>query len=397
MNKNLLLLIALIFTTQIFSQQDGYWDKDRATSKEIIVSARERFVVKSEDLPVGTTEIVYRITVLDDNQQLANSLASVLKAIPDPTGISQGSAGALFLLSKVSGDDKCKYAVFTTNALALAYKGNGKTDRACWFQNTPVNKDAKVLSVGKSSCLQPNSTNVWFAFDSKNWIMNQKIILEIVPWVDTKLSRGWNIVNRKTILNQCKTSETAKKFQNSDEYCVCLLDKMQKEYRFQEFQSLLDIEKDKRIKDLAASCITETTNSLNDNQRSIALNFAKAGKYNEAITILIPIINSGKAIITDYNFLGELYIYTKQFGKALKTLKSGESLDASELSIQLNLAHTYMFLDDVNASKKIHKRYKEQNINATESWKEKAKLDFDMFTQKSLPTDNFKKILRVFE
>lgn len=94
--KYFLFLILLISATNAFSQQDGFWDKDRATSKEIIVNARDRIVIKSEDLPVGTTEIVYRITVLDENQQLANSLASVLKAIPDPTGISQGSAGALF-------------------------------------------------------------------------------------------------------------------------------------------------------------------------------------------------------------------------------------------------------------------------------------------------------------
>jgi hypothetical protein len=114
------LLFLLLLSLNSFAQQDGFWDKDRATNKEIVVNARDRIVVKSEDFPVGTTEIVYRITVLDENQQLANSLASVLKAIPDPTGISQGSAGALFLLSKVSGDDKCQYAIFTTNALATA-------------------------------------------------------------------------------------------------------------------------------------------------------------------------------------------------------------------------------------------------------------------------------------
>jgi hypothetical protein len=35
------------------------------------------------------------------------------KSDSDPTGISQGSAGAVFILSKISGDDKCKYAVFS--------------------------------------------------------------------------------------------------------------------------------------------------------------------------------------------------------------------------------------------------------------------------------------------
>ena len=64
------------------------------------------------DLPVGTTEFVYRITVLDENQKLTSSLVSVLKAIPDPSGISQGTAGAIHLTSAISGDDKCTFALF---------------------------------------------------------------------------------------------------------------------------------------------------------------------------------------------------------------------------------------------------------------------------------------------
>ena len=123
-----LLFISISFQA-VFAQKDGYWDKERAITKEIVVSARDRIVLKTEDFPEGTTEVVYRITLLDENQQLANSLVSVLKSIPDPTGISQGSAGAVFLLSKISGDDKCKYAIFSNEVLASEYKESGKTYR----------------------------------------------------------------------------------------------------------------------------------------------------------------------------------------------------------------------------------------------------------------------------
>jgi tetratricopeptide (TPR) repeat protein len=397
--KYFLFLILLISATNAFSQQDGFWDKDRATSKEIIVNARDRIVIKSEDLPVGTTEIVYRITVLDENQQLANSLASVLKAIPDPTGISQGSAGALFLLSKVSGDDRCKYAIFSTNALATAYKTDGKTNKACLYQNNPVNKDAKVLSVGKSACLQPNTTNLWFAFESKNWIMNQKIMLEIVPWVDTKLSRGWNLQNRKTVLSQCKATATAKILQNSDDYCVCILGKLQKEYKFQEFQNLMSIEKSKTFKDYGNSCLTETgtVNLINDSKRVEASNLAKQGKYGEAIALLLPIINSGKATVSDYNAIGIHYIFTKQYDKAIKFLKEGEKQDNSELLVKLNLAHAYLLNDNFKEAKSIHKKYQLQNVTDSLSWREKVKLDFEAFSKAGLPSDDFDRVIRVIE
>lgn len=401
MNKKYLFqfIVMLVFAVNSNTQQDGYWDKDRSTTKEIIVNARDRIVVKTEDFPVGTTEIVYRITVLDENQQLANSLISVLKAIPDPTGISQGSAGAIFMLSKVAGDDRCKYAVFTTNALAAAYKENGKTDKACLSQNNPVNKDAKILSVDKSSCLEPNTGNLWFAFESKNWIMNQKIILEIVPWVDTKLSRGWNLQNRKTVLNQCKTTETAKKLQSPDEYCICILDKLQKEFKFQEFQNLMLIEKAKTFKAYGNSCLTETgaENSINDNKRTEASNWAKKGKYGESIAALMPLINSGKATVSDYDAIGTYYIYTKQYDKAIKFLKTGEKLDGSELLLKLNLAHAYLLNDNYKEAKSIYKKYELQNVTDSLSWKEKIKLDFEAFQKAGLPSDDFKKVLRIIE
>jgi tetratricopeptide (TPR) repeat protein len=392
-------LILLFFGANSFAQQDGYWDKDRSTVKEIVASARDRIIVKSEDLPVGTTEIVYRITVLDQNQQLANSLISLLKAIPDPTGISQGSAGAVFLLSKVSGDDRCKYAAFTSNALALAYKENGKTDKACLYQNNPVNKDAKTLSVDKSTCMQPNATNLWFGFESKNWIMNQKIILEIVPWVDVKLSRGWNLQNRKMVLGQCKSTEAAKKLQSADEYCICMLDKLQKEFKFQEFQQLMAIEKAKKFKTHDNTCLIESGAeiSLNDNKRIEASNWAKKGKYGEAITTLIPLINSGKATVYDYDAIGTYYIYTKQYDKAIKFLKTGEMLDDAELLLKLNLAHAYLLSDNYKEAKSIYKKYELQNVTDSLSWKEKIKLDFEAFQKAGLPSDDFKKVLRIID
>jgi hypothetical protein len=391
------ILFLLLLSLNSFAQQDGFWDKDRATNKEIVVNARDRIVVKSEDFPVGTTEIVYRITVLDENQQLANSLASVLKAIPDPTGISQGSAGALFLLSKVSGDDKCQYAIFTTNALASAYKNNGKTDKACLIQNNAINKDAKVLSVDNSACLQPNTTNLWFAFLSKNWLLNQRIILEIVPWVDIKLSRGWNLKNRKSVLSQCKTTAIAKNLKTSDEYCVCQLEKIQKAYKFQEFQNLMDIEKANVFKSNSEVCLTEsgTSNAINETSRNEAIEVANQGNYGRAIELLLPIINSGKGSVSDYNAIGINYIYTKQFGKAIKYLKIGETLDTSELLTKLNLAHAYLLNDNYKEAKIIYKKYQFQNVTDSLSWTQKVISDFDSFQKAGLISDDFDRVLRL--
>ena len=106
------ILALLLFTTLTFAQKDGFWDKERAFTKEIKLSSGNRTLVKIDDLPEGASEFVFRILLIDENGKITTSLASILKAIPDPTGISQGTAGAIHLTSAISGDDKCTYALF---------------------------------------------------------------------------------------------------------------------------------------------------------------------------------------------------------------------------------------------------------------------------------------------
>ncbi|PRZ20664.1 tetratricopeptide repeat protein [Flavobacterium granuli] len=391
------MLFISIFYQSAFAQKDGYWDKDRATTKEIVVSARDRILIKTDDFPVGTTELIYRITLLDENQQLASSLVSVLKAIPDPTGISQGSAGAVFVLSKVSGSDKCKYAVFSSSELALEYQKKAKKDKACLVQDTPVSKDAKRLSVDKSACLKPGIENLWFGFESTNWILKQKIILEVVPWVDTKLSRGWSLENRKSIINQCETSALARKLANSDDFCVCIQEKMEKKYKFQEFQKLLAIEQAKVYKDFGNSCFNETgaSRELYNDLRKQAAGFAKKGDYGNAIAQYATIINEGKATVLDYNAIGTNYILTKQYGKAIKFLKEGVKLDDSELLLKLNLAHAYLLNNNYSAAKAIYKEYQTQNVTDSLSWSQKVKLDFETFKKAGLSSGDFDRVLKL--
>ena len=210
MSKKLYFIISLFVVIGSTAQsKDGYWDNIRTTNETIILKAGEKKFIKSANFPEGTTEVVYRITMLDDNQKISSSLVSVLKSIPDPTGISQGTAGAVFLLSTISGDDKCKYAIYQNNSDVENYLKTGKYTNACFVQSKPINKEAKLLSTS-SKCLLGTTENLYFTFESNNWIMNQKIVLEIVPWVDVKSSRGWNSETKKELLAIAQKQEVVK-------------------------------------------------------------------------------------------------------------------------------------------------------------------------------------------
>jgi len=204
--------------------KDGYWDNIRTTNETISLRAGEKKVVKTADFPEGTTEVVYRITLLDDNQKLSSSLVSVLKAIPDPTGISQGAAGAVFLASTISGDDKCKYAIFTDAKISDAFLTNGKTTNACLIQDTPINKEARILKMKGSDCMTLKTQNLYFAIQSDNWVMSEKVILEVVPWVDAKASRGWNSDTKNEIITLSKTLKVYALLTNKETFSVAFLE-----------------------------------------------------------------------------------------------------------------------------------------------------------------------------
>jgi tetratricopeptide (TPR) repeat protein len=220
-----------------------------------------------------------------------------------------------------------------------------------------------------------------------------------VPWVDNKLSRGWTIGNRKQIIDQCKTSNMAQKMTNSDDFCVCILDKIQSKYKFKEFQKLLAVERAKAFKDFGNSCFGETSlsKSVYDDLRKQATVLAKQGKQGEAIMKLTTIINDGKATALDYNAIGNSYLLTKQYGKAIKFLKEGEKLDDSELFIKLNLAHAYLLNNNYSSAKAIYKEYQYQNVTDSLSWTEKVKLDFEAFKKMGIQNDDFERVLKLMD
>lgn len=229
--------------------------------------------------------------------------------------------------------------------------------------------------------------------------MKQKIVLEVVPWVDHKLSRGWTMSNRKMVIELCKTSTMAQKMTNSDLFCVCVLEKIQAKYKYQEFEKLLAIERSKAFKDAGDACFGETNvpaSVYNELRKEVSLLLTK-GQFGEAISKLLVIVNDGRASVLDYVALGKSYLLTKQYGKALKYLKEGEKLDTTELLIQLNLAHAYLLTDDFKEAKKIYKKFQNQNINDSMSWVQKTEQDFNAFEKAGIHNDEFDKVLKLLK
>jgi tetratricopeptide (TPR) repeat protein len=398
MNKIIYFVSAILFSSSIFAQKDGFWDKERATSKEIILTAGKRALIKTEELPSGTTEFVFRITLLDEGQKLTSSLVSVLKAIPDPTGISQGAAGAIHLTSAISGDDKCTYAIFNESNQANQFLKDGSSDKACFEQKEKVNKEVKLISMS-STCLT-NIPNLWFGFESQNWLLNQKIVIEVVPWVDYNVSRGWTKQTKKEIEKMCTSFSFYHQLSKKEIFTGEFINLFTERYKYAEFKNMLDSEKATINSEITLQSLNNTKqmNDFIELKRKTAWDFYKKGEYQKAISFIQDeIIENKWAQAKDYSALGDIYIETKQFIVAKESYFKATELDSNHLWYQLKYANALVFNDELSEAKEIHKKYKSNNIDAKTSWTQQAKLDIAFYKSKGLNVDDFKKILRILE
>lgn len=393
------LLALLLFTTLSFAQKDGYWDKERAFTKEIKLSSGNRTLVKIDDLPEGASEFVFRISLIDENGKITTSLASILKAIPDPTGISQGTAGAITLTNSLSGDDTCLYGIYTSEKAGAQFLKDGKLETACYFIKEPVNKDSKVISIKNTKCFE-NAPNVWFAFENKNWVMSTKIVLEVVSWIDYNASRGWNATTKKEVLSLIDNAAFLKAPISKEKFQGVFLEAFTAKYKYSEYKQMLPVEKNRVVETLSEESLKKSgqldkfLTYFREDIRMLSL----SNRDDEAIKKYIAQVFDKKwATDKDYDLLGNLYLKTKQFQKAEEFINKAISLNKNEIGYQLHLANVYLYTDKVSEAKDIHKKYKNQNIDANTSWVQATKNNFDNMKKVGLPTDNFKKILRILE
>lgn len=391
----LFLLIAQIS----FAQKDGFWDKERAFTKEIKLSSGNRTLVKIDDLPEGASEFVFRILLIDENGKITTSLASILKAIPDPTGISQGTAGAIVLTNSLSGDDTCVYGIYTSEKAGNQFLKDGKLETACYFKKEPVNKDSKVISIKNTNCFE-NAPSIWFGFENKNWVLSTKIVLEVVSWIDYSASRGWNLETKKELVTLGKKLDWYKKSPKDDVFLAQFVASFTEKYKYSEYKQLVAVEKSKVVAEVQEIAL-QKTNQFDLYLNTIRIEAVKLNKNNkvdEAISkIQDEIIFKNAAKHIDYGLLGSFYLSFKQFEKAELNLEKAILLDKTDLTHRLNLSYVYLFTDRVSEAKDLHNQYKMQNITSNVSWVNQTKSDFAEFEKKGFPINNFKKILRIIE
>ena len=331
MKTKIYLIIVLIGQILYSQNNNGYWDSDRKTTANIKLAKGEMGHLEVK-LPPGTTEIAYRIIPTSKYIGMVDDFAESLKR----SGFKQAQAigfGASFL-SKLSGDVKCKYGIFKDIQGITNFYKTSDFSKGCLVNYQLIDKMA-INNLYKSDlCLNPQSSSIWFAFKSENFMFEQTVIVEVVPWIDNSASNNLNKI--------------------------------------------------------------ANDNELNTKRQNAAM-AAKINDFTTAINIFTEIVNSGNGTSMDYNSLGWYYLLTKQYFKALKFLNIGDNIDDTNLFIKGNLAHAYLLTGEIEKAKEIYIKYKGQNINETISWTQMVFSDFQDFKSRNINSPYFETITNLLQ
>lgn len=199
---------------------------------------------------------------------------------------------------------------------------------------------------------------------------------------------------------QINISKTLLLHQTKAVIALCVLQKIEKKYRYFDFVSLSELERESLIQTAWQDVFAEKPlNKLvlqEINTDAKVFNFEK--KYDQTIQLIeSTLLGNNQASATEILSLTSAYIFTKQFEKTIALIKKFNNVAVNDLPIQLNLAHAFMFSNNLEEAKNIHKKFKLQNVNAIQTWKNKTINDFSEFEQAQLPNNHFAKILRIVE
>lgn len=397
-----LFLFFLTLLQSVFCQNAmGYWDKSRSIYKEIKLSAGERTWYRI-DVPLGTTQVVARITMLGKSQRITKSLTDLLLNIPGTQ--AKALAAGTSLTSAVMGDDECSYRIFLNKKDADAYYINKTSTNSCKLGNS-ITHEVIYLDRGKG-CINGNATSLYFAFQSENSVLDQRIILELLPWVDEEASKGWTKEIKENMYNVFLSSFTSAGIEKEDAQNVsqCIILKLQSQYTLPQIQNYSEPELNAICERLAEECVEEGGyyEAIAEEEQNTLLEeaekLAEDGKYGEAADKLMELINSIESPdALYYNELGYNLLLSKQFTRALKYLKEGEIKDETDLLIQGNLAHAYLLTGEFQKANFIYQKYRGQNVDAKTSWEDMVKEDFDAFKELGISSSKFTEILNSFE
>lgn len=394
----MLLTFLLVKCNYAFTQNDGLKWSEVVTGEDVYVAStlkansgisndKDR-VLRVVKLPVGSVGYVFKITVTESGSGGLESLFSLLEKIP-----ATRSAGLLGSLITKGDGNECDVFIFDDKEESRKFVNKESGWVACQLY-----KQTTATCRFADDCLDM----IQFGFRNNNIATGVHVLFELVALVDPNAKTAIDNKVANSVYANCISNDTLKRVFTSkhQSFCNCLVEKIK-------YDSVLIRHNDSyiletRVNEIGQSCILEL-GIINESelQKQDVLN--EMARLNEShnsqglIDFCASVIKQGKEYEEVYNALGYECLLTKQFTKARYFLELAASKFPLDLYIQGNYAHSLLFTGDYDKAVMIYKRYLNENIDASISWRDATITDINKFKALGISNEHFQEIEDMME
>lgn len=351
-----------------------------------LVSNKKDRVIREVLLPPNTVAYTFRVTVTESQSNPNNSL------INDITELGAASFPTTSMLLNLATSSDGNYAdVYIFDDMVSARKFENKAEG--WW-GCKAYKQTMSTCRSSDECLNM----VAVGFRNNNSVGRLNIYFELVAVVDN--SRGvYSKGMYDTLYNSCirQTSVQEKLKERAQEFCSCMADKLSQDSTFMLASN--PQARELSSKTLTYKCLEElriasktelSENNFLEEIKSIESTSGRSG----VIRFCEEKINEGNVTDLAYNTLGWYCLLTKQYTKACYYLKTASEKFPINLYLQGNYAHALLLTGRIEEAFTIYKRYINENVDESLSWKQAVIQDISQFKSLGIVNDKFEEVLQ---
>ncbi len=130
-----------------------------------------------------------------------------------------------------------------------------------------------------------------------------------------------------------------------------------------------------------------------DTKRMVASSYFESKQYTNAILYQKKVIQNINKSAEDFGKLTIYLICAKRYTEALTNSKQGEAVFPKDLKLKASIAHANLYLGNINTSKIIYVKYRDEFLDGNETWYSFISGTFDLFREHELENNHFDEIL----
>lgn len=348
------------------------------------INGRSRLTIPV-NLPEGTVKWFYSFAAVESKNEPLEwvGLAGQLTKLYDRTGIA---SEVINRLVKPTGTSSCDIYVLNTEGISTFLN---KTDENFSYdkENSRLNFTGGVVEVPfKTSNIVLGLSNPSVKSGINLKVEVTALVVKVVKKDFAKNQATWTKEAKANIYTQMTYLFDGKKSAAADAIMLCAMDSVSKMYALEEYNQLLNNEKNSKLTSIVQECFSKTGNQNLGIEMGEIANLKsrrdaaeQSGNFNEMLKLSQKIEDMGYSSQPNRIKLMRANLLTGQYDNALSMADLMHRLTPSDWTINLHLAHAYLFKNQYDKAEKQYLKYKNQVNTEGVRWEQIVSDDFNFF------------------